>query len=91
MLSKFWKKYKAYKAFNLVHVQDKTSVIRGKDVAYFEGWMTRFQIGDHQKLPVYYPLMVALLADLPSRTCNNISWREAGEMAYYYQGRIFYN
>ena len=69
-------------------VQDESSVIRGSEVAQLEGRMTRFQIIYHETLPVDHPLMVSLLADLPSRQCNNTSWREAGKMEYYYQGRL---
>jgi hypothetical protein len=49
--------------------------------------MTRFQIADQEKIPVDNPLMVSLLAELPSRQCSSSSWKEAGEMEYYYQGR----
>ena len=69
-------------------VQDENSVIRGSEVAKLEGWMTKFHIGDHEQLPVDHPLMVSLLADLPSIQCNNTSWRAAGKIEYYYQGRL---
>ncbi len=84
----FWKKFKTDKAFTFLKVQDENSVIRCSEVAQLEGWMTRFQIGVHEKLPVDYPLMVSLIADLPSRQCNSTSWREVGEMEYDYQGRL---
>ena len=42
-------------------VQDENSVIRGSEVAKLEGRMTKFQLGDHEKLPSDHPLMVSLL------------------------------
>ena len=68
-----WKMFKADKAFNFVNVQDENSVIRGNEVAQLKWWMTKFQIGDHEQLPVDHPLMVSLVADLPSRQGNNTS------------------
>ena len=58
-----------------------------RDKRSVEGWMTRFQIADHEKLPVDHPRMVSKLASLPSHAHLELEWRDAGGIEYYDMGQ----
>ena len=42
-----------------------------------EGWMTRFQVAHHEKLPMEHPLMMSKLASLTSQAHPQQKWRDA--------------
>ena len=48
--------------------------------------MTRFQIADHEKMPVGHVLLESKLAALPSRAHPIQDWGDAREMEYYERG-----
>ena len=58
-----------------------------RDKRAVEGWMTRFQIADQEKLPVDHPLMVSKLASLPSHAHLELEWRDARGIEYYDMGQ----
>ena len=60
---------------------------RCRDKRAVEGWMTRFQIAEHENLPVDHPLMVSKLASLPSHAHVQLEWRDAGGIEYYDMGQ----
>jgi len=82
--SEFYAKYLKDKKFEWVKVEEEMKMQKSSDNQGFNGWMTRFQIAHHERLPVDSPLMVSKLASLPSRAHSIQEWQDQGEMEYFY-------
>jgi hypothetical protein len=80
----FYNKYLKDKKFEWVAIDEVTSVSNSTDSQSFQGWMSKYQVAHHEKLPAESPLLVAKLASLPSRAHPIQEWRDKGEMEYYY-------
>lgn len=82
--TEFYAKYLKDKKFDWVKVDEEMEMSKSSDNKGFNGWMTRFQIAHHEKLPVDSPLLVSKLASLPSRAHPLQEWQDQGEMEYFY-------
>ena len=78
----FYTKYLKDKKFDWVQMEERHDASSNTDRRAVEGWMTRFQIADHEKMPVDHPLMVSKLASLPSHAHLQLEWRHAREIEY---------
>ena len=72
--------------FEWVNMEETREASNSTENTAAEGWVTRFQVAHHEKLPVDHPLMVSKLASLPSHAHPQEEWRDAREMEYYYKG-----
>ena len=82
--TEFYAKYFKDKKFDFAKVEEDMELSKSADNKGFNGWMTRFQIAHHEKLPVDSPLLVSKLASLPSRAHPLQEWQDQGEMEYFY-------
>ena len=67
-------------------MEERHEASNSTDNTAVEGWMTRFQVAHHEKLPVDHPLMLSKLASLPSHAHPQQEWRDAVKMEYSYTG-----
>ena len=79
----FYNKYVKDKKFDWVQKEQRHEASSSTDKRAVEGWMTRFQIADHEKMPVGHSLLVSKLAGLPSHAHSQLEWKGAGEMECY--------
>ena len=71
------------KKFDWVQMEERYEASNSTDKSAVEGWTTRSQIADHEKMPLDHPLMVSKLARLPSHAHPQLEWRDAGGMECY--------
>ncbi len=85
----FLKKYLKDKKFRFLTTKEDLTEERGKKTTskHTQGWKSKFQIADLEKLPLEHPLLESLLNTLPSRAHSYAPWAEKGEMEYYYESR----
>ena len=50
----------------------------------FEGWYSKFQVADYEKIPHDHPLLQAKLNTLPCRAHPVQEWADLGKKEYYY-------
>jgi hypothetical protein len=83
----FWRSFLSDKKFTWLTVQENyTHTTSTKDV-HIEGWLSKYQVADAEKLPLESELLQDLLADLPCRAHRTASWAAKGEKEYYYQAQ----
>jgi hypothetical protein len=83
----FWRTFLSDKKFTWLFVQeDYTHTTSTKD-GHIEGWLSKYQVADAEKLPLESELLQDLLADLPCRAHRTASWAAKGEKEYYYQAQ----
>ena len=73
----FYNKYLKGKKFDWVKMEERRAASNSTDNTAVEGWMTRFQVVHHEKLPVDHLRMVSKLASLPSHAHPQQGWRDA--------------
>ncbi len=83
----FLKRYMKDKKFGFLTMKEDLTEERGKKTTSTQGWKSKFQIADSEKLPLEHPLLESLLTQLPSRAHSYKPWAEKGEMEYYYESR----
>ena len=71
------------KKFEWVNMEETREASNSTENTTAEGWMTRFQVAHHEKLPVDHPLMVSKLARLLSHAHPQLEWRDAWDMECY--------
>ena len=75
----FWRSFLSDKKFTWLTVQENyTHTTSTKDV-HIEGWLSKYQVADAEKLPLESELLQDLLADLPCRAHRTASWAAKGE------------
>jgi hypothetical protein len=82
--AEFYAKYLKDKKFEWVAIEEETELKTLSTTGSFQGWVNKWQVADHLKMPLDHPLLQAKLASLPSRAHALQEWRDAGEMEYYY-------
>lgn len=82
----FWKRFLVDRKFSWVSMNESSSQTSRRSTTTEEGWMSRFQIADAEKLPVDSQLLELCLQGLPCRAHRCAAWAEKGEKEYYYKG-----
>ena len=65
------------KKFDWVQMEERHEASNSTEKRAVEGWMTRSQIADHEKMPLDHPLMVSKLGSLRSHAHLELEWRDA--------------
>ena len=84
----FYNKYLKDKKFERFDIEEKNKAEKIQEEKGQEGWMSKFQVADHEKMAWDHPLMESKLASLPSRKHPIQEWADKGEMEYYYSSNI---
>ena len=83
----FYNKYLKDKKFEWVNMEERHEASSSTDNTAVEGWVTRFQVAHHEKLPLDHPLMLSKLASLPSHAHPQQEWRDAWGTGVLLQGQ----
>ena len=84
--AEFFAKYLQAKKFDFLEIKEERSAVSEVTSKETEGWMSKYQIADIEKLPVDHPLMEKKLASLPSRAHSCKAWADEKELEYFYTG-----
>ena len=80
----FCRKYLNDKKFEWLTVTETHTSGEDNAISHDEGWLSRFQIADLEKLPLESELLKSRLAELPSRGHSSKAYKDAGELAYFW-------
>lgn len=81
----FLKQWLQDKKFSFVKVVESHATCSKSGSSTFQGWVSKYQVADYEKLPLDHPLLELKLADLPSRAHPIKTWADRGEKEYYYK------
>ena len=82
----FLQKYLTNKKFDYVGLEQTSEANTSSTSKETEGWLSKYQIADFEKLPVDHPLLNDKLAGLAARAHSCKAWADKGEMEYFYTG-----
>ena len=60
----------------------ETHVASTANNSHFEGWLSKYQIADIEKLPHDHHLVQNMLAQLPAKQHHSKAWPEDNELEY---------
>ena len=82
----FLQKYLTNKKFDYVGLEQTSEANTSSTSKETEGWLSKNQIADFEKLPVDHPRLNDKLAGLAARAHSCKAWADKGEMEYFYTG-----
>ena len=84
----FCAKYLNDKKFEWLTVTETHTAGEDNSLSSEEGWMTRFQIADLEKLPIDSELLKNRIAELPSREHSSNAYKDGGELEYFWTSNV---
>ena len=84
----FCAKYLNDKKFEWLTVTDTHTAGEDNSLSSEDGWMTRFQIADLEKLQIDSELLKNRIAELPSREHSSNAYKDGGELEYFWTSNV---
>ena len=84
----FCAKYLNDKKFEWLIVTETHTAGEDNSLSSEEGWMTKFQIADLEKLPIDSELLKNRIAELPSREHSSNAYKDGGELEYFWTSNV---
>ena len=82
--AEFFAKYLQAKKFDFLEIKEERSAVSEVTSKETEGWMSKYQIADLEKLRVDHPLMEKKLASLPSRAHSCKAWADEKQLKHFF-------